>query len=371
LRDGKPVHLARRWVDDYQQYAMSRASSHVGRKRLCLAAIVTMIAAAWFWSRPPRDPVHDGVRLSHLVIPLPMQKGFAFPAPEQVLAFGPAGIEWLSYVAEHGRHPPDTTRPLPLSQAPDWLRRFLPQKWGGLSGASLVDERAFALMVLRRLGPQAAPAIPVLASCLEHDDSPLRAQAAAAALFAIGPAASPAIRHVLISGSPSARLTVLSEFQQSLNSKQRPVDADIVLAAEVLSQISHSPDPKVRELAVKFMGQCRKELGDSTLFDSVIPDLTQLLDDKAVQLLALYMIPNFGTKAAAAVPRVIGFMDDPDPAIRRRAMESVRRLDIEGQRSAPRLRAMLQDSDSRCRIVAMSILQAFGIAPEENQQSTR
>jgi hypothetical protein len=149
---------------------MPRISFLSGRKSLLLLAVVAVIiGGAWWWQSPPPEPVWNGQRLSDWLATYGEMEGFVTPPYEQLHAFGPSAVPWLAYTAEYGRHPFTRHGPLPFDKAPDWLRRCLPARWGGLRPAASRNDRVNALLGLIALGPEAAPAIPSLARVIERE----------------------------------------------------------------------------------------------------------------------------------------------------------------------------------------------------------
>src|SRR5689334_4644491 len=122
---------------------MPAVSSFRGRKLLLLAALAVAIVGAWWWRQPPRDPVFNGRRLSEVVFEVRNDGLGRLPTIQHsqfdLRQFGPSAIPWLAYYVEHGNYPFQHDRPLPFDHAPEWLRRWLPEKWGGLRGASTLD----------------------------------------------------------------------------------------------------------------------------------------------------------------------------------------------------------------------------------------
>src|SRR5689334_7156728 len=96
-----------------------------GRKLLLLFVFAAIgIGGAWWWQRPPPEPVFQGTRLSEYLVEDFKRDGDARPLDDQLKSYGPTGVAWLAYKLEHGRRPFTKNGPLPLDNAPDWLRRW-------------------------------------------------------------------------------------------------------------------------------------------------------------------------------------------------------------------------------------------------------
>ena len=233
---------------------MSRAPLPIGRLPLVvLALVIVALGGAWWWTRPPLEPVIDGKNLSAWIDPRygVSTRNLRVTAPQsitagQLHACGPAAVTWLAYWVEHGRN--EHSNPLDpfgrrragaqlFSKAPDWLRRLIPDKWGGLRGSPPKLQGASAADALRLLGPEAAPAIPALERALKNEDhAPV--YAVAAALQAIGPASWPVVERALARETKTARVALLSTLFNRINS-DRP-------AADEMSHVLAVLDPSVR-----------------------------------------------------------------------------------------------------------------------------
>jgi hypothetical protein len=111
---------------------MPRAPFPSGRKFLLLIAVAAgIIGGAWWRYRPPPDPVYKGERLSQAFFE-PHDFGSRRALREYFHGFGPAGVRWLGDKFEYGRRELPRNEPLPFDGVPDWLRRWLPEKWRGL-----------------------------------------------------------------------------------------------------------------------------------------------------------------------------------------------------------------------------------------------
>jgi hypothetical protein len=342
---------------------MPRAAFSRARKPfLVLLAAGIVVGASW-WAGAPRDPSARGERLSQYVVDIPKDAGTKLPSTEQLEAFGPAGITWLTYMLENGRHPFHKHGRLPLDTAPDWLRRWLPESWGGIRVLAFMDERVRAASLLSQLGPQAASAIPMLLRNLENEDV---SQSAAYTLQAIGPAAWPTVQNSLDHGSPHARAALLMTMYVHLHVQGQEVSE--VVASTILDAIikaMHDPDWGVRfEAANAVMNYLANRKNDARI-DSAIPPLIELLSDRIspVVFQAASSLSLFEAKAAPAIPRFIELLDHSDPFVRSTVAGFLPSIDQTEKRSAVRLRAMLRDDPvANCRQAAADALKALGLS---------
>ena len=353
--------------------AMLRSAFPGGCKQIrLLLGLAILIGGICWWQRPPPDPVHDGKHLSAFLIPVPQRKGGGGePTTEQLEPFGPAGVAWLAYTLEHGKTAFLKRGALPLDTAPDWLRRWFPERWGGLRRAPLNDERVRAAILLSVLGPRAAPAIPELVRSLESVDDLLVADAAFA-LHAIGPASWPVVEGILDHGSVPTRAALLEAMSARFEPPGRePAEADWTRALESLVKAMRDPNPKVRIAAAHCFSYCRRNRSTDARYDSAMPLLIELLSDRdaSVSTAAAGGLLSFRTRAAPAIPRLIEMLGDENWHRRYWAIRALGFIDRAEKRSAPRLRILLlQDPKAECRIAAGDVLKLLG--PAADDQST-
>jgi hypothetical protein len=344
---------------------MPRASFPSGRKSLLLLALAAVIIGGSRWwkdPRPPGEPVDAGQPLSKLIDDPEFWKSDEAVRHEHLRNFGPAGVAWLAYQVGHGRHPVNRSDPRPLDHAPDWLRRWMPERWGGLRYVSINDERMAAIRALWMLGPEAAPAIPELAASL-NDETLVKN--ASWALNNIGTVSWPAVHEALEHGGVSTRLHLLESMEARFTGeKPQPVEVALVVAEFV--KLCSDPDFRVRVQAAWTIGQCRSFQRDPELFDPAIPALIQLLDDPhpSVQEMAVSSLWVFGPKTAPAIPHLVELLDSRTAGIRRQAAWTLGKVDQSEKRSATRLRLMLNDPEPLCRDTAAQALKDLGLSPE-------
>lgn len=351
---------------------MPRAAFPIGRKSfLLLALTVILIGVAWWSQLPPPDPVYQGKRLSEAFFE-PHDFGSSHAMRDYFHQFGPAGVTWLTYKLEHGWRPIQPSQPLPFDHAPDWLRRWLPGKWGGLHPHSQIDERMNAANVLATLGPDAASAIPRLVRVLQDRNEEVIGFAAEA-LNSTGPASWPVVSEALEHGSVSARSALLLAMHRRIHDESEPApDAEVALAIGALVKACHDPNAKVRCVAIRGIAFCH--------YRSEIPqlaparrELIRLFSD-GEPTVRLEAVHNCGILIAnsALITRLIELLDDPVPELRASSIFLLSKWDRSEKRSATRLRVMLlNDPDSDCRKRANDALKELALSPDEDNANPK
>jgi HEAT repeat protein len=147
-----------------------------------------------------------------------------------------------------------------------------------------IEERRQAPVALGFIGPEAAPAVPVLALALSDSDPVFRCDAALALLL-IGP------------DGGGAATTALAE---TLDGTQ----------ADVLCQVDSDSKRMIR---------IRKPIGYELLLDEILASSNQ--DKVSLQHLALYVLMSQGKDAAAAMPALVNALKEP--STRRLAAEAL------------------------------------------------
>jgi hypothetical protein len=349
---------------------MPRAAFPSGRKSLLLIAFLAiLIGGAWWWQRPPPEPVYNGERLSEWLRAPNAKRVPTEIRLRQLQSFGPAAVRWLTYTIEHGRRPFQKRGPLPFEHAPDWLRRKLPDRWGGLRTGVREDERKLAINALMFLGPDGVPAIPALQRSLQSDDDEL-VRGAAFALQAIGSASWPIITDALEHGKQPVRTALLGTMGWRLVANEgQATGTEVEHTVDAIVNASRDSDAVVRAAAAAALGECRRYRKDHSVSDPSLPALVRLLSDSdpAVQTPAMGSLSCFGTEAAPAIPRLMEFLDAPDPGTRGNSAKVLSHIDGEMKHSATRLRAMIHDRNVFCREEAANALKALGLStPEES-----
>lgn len=340
---------------------------------LFLVLLAVIVGGAWWWAQPhpPPEPMLNGRPLSEWINPANDSLKFYALRPDQIRAMGPQAVTWLAWLVEHGRQSFSKPGPLPFDKAPDWLRRWVPERWGGYRDSAHFNERTVAAFTLRRFGTMAAPAIPALARSLSSEDTAL-VVTAAQALQAIGAPSWPAVQDALEHGSKPARIALLSAMNVRLEVNdetphEAPLDAEVAEVVRAFIKAGHDPDAEVRAEAAIAMSKWSGDRLKTTVFDPAIPELLRLLSDADEQVRgdAAYSLKPYQTKAISAIPRLIELLDDPSLEVRSQAASALGDIDRAEMLSAPRLRAMLRDSSASCRTYAAEALTAFGLSFEK------
>jgi HEAT repeat protein len=227
--------------------------------------------------------------------------------------------------------------------------------------------------MLRRFGPEAAPAIPALVKNLESGDAYF-ARSAADALHAIGPASWPLVLDILEHGSPETRAALLGSISVRLEQEGRDT-SEAVAALAVAAVVKALDDPafEVRSAAAEGIGSCLMRTKDSTRYDSAIPVLFRIVSDRAQipPAQAIYALSSFGDKAAFAIPSLVELLDARDVMVRICAATCLPLVDKPGKQSAAALRKMFHDADADCRKAAAIALGELGLSPDEDTTSAK
>ncbi len=322
---------------------MLRTAFPSRRKLLPALALAAIVFGGVRWAvGPPREPVRDGQRLSEVAFGPKGWRASAYRNPaatsEQLRGYGSAGVRWLTWYVVHGDRPFVRRGALPLDHAPGWLRRWMPDRWGGLRTTVAVDEQLDAVVTLQWLGEEAAPTIPALVSRLESGDEVLR-WSAAETLNGMGPVSWPAVHHALEHAGGPGRRVLLATMMQRLSIQKEPApDREWRLVAEALRRGCADDFPEARSAAARMIGCCHYLRRDSTFFDPAIPEVIRLLSDPdpKVRQTAATAIRYLGEKATPAIPRLTKLGDDPSPEVRRNAAQSLNALQrLEAPKAGP------------------------------------
>lgn len=180
--------------------------------------------------------------------------------------------------------------------------------------------RFYALQVLMRIGPDAAPAVPALMATLDDDDATLRREALFA-LGSIGPGASGAVEKIV--------------------SKLSDDDADVAHAAcYALGKIGAGAQAALPALAKQMESKddfqqiacvwaCLKiSPDDAQLKEKAVPFMVKALSDEreVVRVEAAYTLGELGDAGKAAIPALEKALTDSSPAVQAAAKESLKAL---------------------------------------------
>jgi HEAT repeat protein len=315
--------------------------------------------------------VFQGKRLSEF-LEFKSAPGNVLLSEEELAAFGPAGVAWLTYTLEHGPEPSRNEGPLPLDSAPDWLRRWIPRNWGGLRTSSNIDKHFEAALLLSLLGPKAAPAIPALARSLDSRDPGL-VEIAATALQDMGSVSWPAVREVLDHGSPQARIALFGNMMDRVgpgerNTTKAELEAEAAPAVALLVKALRDPHPGVQRAAAQAIQDCKGLIDDDDpRYDSTILPLIELLSDRdsSARAVAVAALGSLKIKTASESPRLVALLDDADPTVRFYAVRALSSIEPATGVCLARLRALLHDPDRNCREAAEEALRTLGMSQDD------
>ncbi len=329
-----------------------------GKFLLLLAIIAMIITGAWWWQRPPSEPVYHGERFTAWANNSPAFTSYTELTVEQLHVFGPALIPWLTYACEYGLDLDDADQTGAFHNAPEWLRRWAPRRWGGLRQSPDTDIFSHqARWALIQLGPEAAPAIPALGRCLKrYSQRPARddkLEVIVIALHRAGPTSWPVVQDALEHGSPQVRCRLLSCMHERLRATEGPMlETEGTRVARTLIKACRDPDPAIRASAGPGLGFCVYAQPEFPPFTAALPEVFRLLADPNADVRARIadILTWCGDKAAPAIPRVIEMLDDPDEEVRYEAAETLGQVSHDSAPFIARLRTMAEhDPASSCR----------------------
>jgi HEAT repeat protein len=202
--------------------------------------------------------------------------------------------------------------------------------------------REHALHVLGDLGKENPEAVPILIVALK-DENYLNRKDAAVALGAIGPPAQAAVPD-LITALKDKNVTVRRSAAVSLG--QIHADPQQTIPA-LLAAIKAGGDGYVRSHSVDSIGDFGPEA------ESAIPDLANLLKDKALARHAVAALMHVGP---AALPTFEQALSSPDMQMRTVAMSALASMGDKARGQAPKIVPMLKDKDPAVRIAAAEVL---------------
>lgn len=225
-------------------------------------------------------------------------------------------------------------------------------EWARELWSSDYETRRRAGYALRKLGPRAADAIPLVAQLLRHRNQRMRTSASNA-LANIGPAAIPAILEALKEKRSGVREAAI----RALPSKGEGASAAVPILLRVVQ------DPDEHEDVVAFAAT---RLGShGTGARAAIPTFTKLLRDErgdVIRRAAAQGLGNMGREARVAVPTLIEMLRDVNEGVRVSAAQALGWIGADSSSAVPALRELLRDENHGVRASAARALGRIGPA---------
>ena len=205
--------------------------------------------------------------------------------------------------------------------------------------------------VLGRIGPAAAPCVPVLIQSALIASTPENAEALARAIAGIGKPAA----ELTIASAESAREETLPESWQAKAIRGMGDDARDALVAGLSSDAANS-----RALSAIGLGLLGTEAHE--LAAALLP----LLGDpnSMVRGHALVALPRVGVPTEQLLPRLEPLLSDKSEVVRKQAYESLGRIEKEPQRAMAFLIAGLKDPSTVAQVSAIEAIGELGEAAE-------
>ncbi|WP_294396606.1 hypothetical protein [Prosthecobacter sp.] len=221
---------------------------------IAFAGIALCSAVLWFATRPPRDPVCKGVKLSEWIAKANRDSSENRLTPEDLRGLGPEAVEFLEHSIRS--HVPGETKGLG-ERLPNALRKYLPESLYRRDSYGSHEQCLFALEQLSNLGPEAQAAIPLLVELLDHSNNSLR-DAAAYGLNRIGPASWDEIERTLGHTASKGRRSILFTLTSRLSSPAPdPTQAEVERILEIFLDACADPDPEIKLLGVGGLLNCQ------------------------------------------------------------------------------------------------------------------
>ncbi|MBI3462548.1 MAG: HEAT repeat domain-containing protein [Planctomycetes bacterium] len=224
----------------------------------------------------------------------------------------------------------------------------------------------WAAHALAQIGPPAKAALPRLTEALAHEDALLRVRAAEA-IWRIDPQGGIAVVPVLIDvllGKEEGNHGGVQQMPPGARETNSPHDEKPEL--DMIDQIQPIVEGETA-LAADILGR---------MGPVAVPALIELLNhrERGVRYWATRSLASIGADASAAVPALLGRLEDEDPNIRIGAAMALVRIDREeaGGRGIKYLIDTLKNPrDLRSRIEAASALNEISPLPEEAVRALR
>ena len=254
-------------------------------------AVASLVAAAlWYGTRPPKDPVSNGVKMSEWIEEANRDWSKNPIKREDLRSMGPEALKFMEYSIR--KSVPGETIALG-DRLPDSLRKHLPDSLYQRESYGSLKQCLFALEQLSNLGPDAEPAIPLLLEMLQHPNQSLR-DAAAYGLNRIGPESWDEVKGILSRTGSEARRSVLFTLTSRLSSPApEPSDSEAERILDIFLDACADPDPEIQILGVDGLLNCRAFYSHHFTH--------QKLPDRAGPVIADYVNRGAGSLKVAAV----------------------------------------------------------------------
>lgn len=291
---------------------------------IALMVIALCVMALWYRTRPPKDLVSEGVKMSDWIEEANRDWGKNPIKPDDLRSMGSEAEEFLEYSIR--KNVPGETIALG-ERLPDSLRGHLPDSLYRRESYGSLKQCLFALEQLSNLGPEAQPAIPLLLEMLEHPNKSLR-DAAGYGLNRIGPESWDEVEEVLRRTDSEARRSVLFTLTSRLSSPApEPSESDSSRILDIFLDACADPNSEIQILGVGGLMNCRASYSyhfmHQNLPDRAGPVVADCVNRgagllKVVAARALYYYPESINLAAATLDAMAADSDSfySDPASR-------------------------------------------------------
>ena len=297
---------------------------------IALVVIALCATALWYGTRPPKDPVSKGVKMSDWIEEANRDWSKNPIKSDDLRSMGSDAEEFLEYSIR--RNVPGESIALG-ERLPDSLRGHLPDSLYRRESYGSLKQCLFALEQLSNLGPEAQPAIPLLLEMLEHPNKSLR-DAAGYGLNRIGPESWDEVEEVLRRTGSEARRSVLFTLTSRLSAPApEPSESDSDRILNIFLDACADPDPEIQVLGAGGLMNCRAHYSyhftHQNLPDRAGPVIADCVNRgagllKVVAVRALYYYPESIDLAAATLNNMAADSDSfySDPA--RRTLQVIR-----------------------------------------------
>jgi HEAT repeat protein len=220
-----------------------------------------------------------------------------------------------------------------------------------------------------------APAVPALTAAVKQEEDPSLRKQSILALGRVGKPAIPVLGGALTDKDPSVRLQAVTALGQTGPDAVATIakafgdeDAEVRQeAARVLGTMSKN-DPGVVPALVKALRDPAAPVRNQATLslqairpdaETVLNELIPLLEDKTldIRLVAIRFLGEFGVPA---VPKLVGLLKDPEPAVWREASSTLEKLPAPEKVLFPALVPLVTDENVSARQNAVNILWRCG-----------